>query len=563
MADQKVTDLTELAEAPQDSDILEVVDTSDTTHDAAGTSKKLTFARIKTYVEAFTSYFNLSSNTSDDITEGSTNLFMSSAEQTKLSGVETGATADQTGAEIKAAYEAESDTNAFTDADHTKLDGIATGAEVNAVDSVNTQTGAVVLDADDIDDASTTHKFATAAQLTKVDGVEANATADQTDSEIETAYNNQVSQVSAGEKTAGTETGVRRFAPADVKSMIDTHGGSGGASELSDLSDVDSSVGSPSDGDILVYRSAGSDFVLEAKPAAGSNPAAADITDATADGIALITSSDANPFTDADETKLDGIEASADVTDTANVTAAGALMDSEVTNLAQVKAFDSADYATASHNHAASDINSGTFADARIAESNVTQHEAALTVTESQISDLGSYKTTGSDETANVAAASDTSAGKVELATTAETNTGTDDLRAITPDGLADSYAGTKSVQLDIFGDVATGDGQAKIIIPSHVNGMNLVEVEAHVGTAGTTGTLDIQVRNATDAVDVLSTKLTIDSGETSSTTAATAAVINTSNDDAATSDVWYVDIDAVQTTAPSDLSVVLVFKKP
>ena len=48
-----------------------------------------------------------------------------------------------------------------------------------------------------------------------------------------------------------------------------------------------------------------------------------------------------------DGAKLDGIEAGADVTDTANVTAAGALMDSEVTNLAQVKAFDSADYATA------------------------------------------------------------------------------------------------------------------------------------------------------------------------------------------------------------------------
>ena len=48
-----------------------------------------------------------------------------------------------------------------------------------------------------------------------------------------------------------------------------------------------------------------------------------------------------------DGSKLDGIEASADVTDTTNVTAAGALMDSEVTNLAQVKAFDSSDYATA------------------------------------------------------------------------------------------------------------------------------------------------------------------------------------------------------------------------
>ena len=48
-----------------------------------------------------------------------------------------------------------------------------------------------------------------------------------------------------------------------------------------------------------------------------------------------------------DGTKLDGIEASANVTDTANVTAAGALMDSEVTNLSEVKAFSSADYATA------------------------------------------------------------------------------------------------------------------------------------------------------------------------------------------------------------------------
>ncbi len=41
------------------------------------------------------------------------------------------------------------------------------------------------------------------------------------------------------------------------------------------------------------------------------------------------------------------VEDGADVTDTANVTSAGALMDSEVTNLSQVKAFDSTDYATA------------------------------------------------------------------------------------------------------------------------------------------------------------------------------------------------------------------------
>ena len=61
------------------------------------------------------------------------------AEETKLAGIETAATADQTGAEIKAAYELEA--NAFTD-----------------------------------------------AQFTKLAGIEASATADQTASEIKTAY---------------------------------------------------------------------------------------------------------------------------------------------------------------------------------------------------------------------------------------------------------------------------------------------------------------------------------------------------------------------------------------
>jgi len=50
--------------------------------------------------------------------------------------------------------------------------------------------------------------------------------------------------------------------------------------------------------------------------------------------------SDSNTFTDADHSKLNAIEASADVTDTANVTSAGALMDSELTSIANVKALD-------------------------------------------------------------------------------------------------------------------------------------------------------------------------------------------------------------------------------
>ena len=68
---------------------------------------------------------------------------------------------------------------------------------------------------------------------------------------------------------------------------------------------------------------------------------------------AVEAATDSNVFTDADHTKLNAIEASADVTDATNVTAAGALMDSEVTNLAQVKAFSAADYATAAQGTAA------------------------------------------------------------------------------------------------------------------------------------------------------------------------------------------------------------------
>ncbi len=55
---------------------------------------------------------------------------------------------------------------------------------------------------------------------------------------------------------------------------------------------------------------------------------------------AIVAASDSNVFTDADHTKLNAIEASADVTDTANVTAAGALMDSELTSITSVKALN-------------------------------------------------------------------------------------------------------------------------------------------------------------------------------------------------------------------------------
>lgn len=52
-------------------------------------------------------------------------------DSTKLDGIETAATADQTASEIKTAYESNANTNAFNDASSTKLAGVEALAEVN------------------------------------------------------------------------------------------------------------------------------------------------------------------------------------------------------------------------------------------------------------------------------------------------------------------------------------------------------------------------------------------------------------------------------------------------
>jgi len=161
-----------------------------------------------------------------------------------------------------------------------------------------------------------------------------------------------------------------------------------------------------------------------------------------------------------------------------------------------------------------------------------------------------------------VSAASDTTAGKIEVATTAETNTGTDATRAVSPDGLAGSYAGTKSVSIAVFApttDVATGDGKVYITIPEALNGMDLIRAQATVVTAGTTNATTVMIHNVTDAVDMLSGAISIASGGT----VGTVGTINTSNDSVATNDILRVDVDSVSTTAPKGLMVILEFRLP
>ena len=98
------------------------------------------------------------------------------ADGTKLDTIESGATADQTNAEIRAAVEAATNSNVFTDADHSKLNPIEAGATPD-------QTNAEIKTAYEAN--ANTNEFSDAEQ-TKLAGIETAATADQTASEIKT-----------------------------------------------------------------------------------------------------------------------------------------------------------------------------------------------------------------------------------------------------------------------------------------------------------------------------------------------------------------------------------------
>ena len=103
------------------------------------------------------------------------------ADHSKLNGIESSATADQTAAEIRTLVESASDSNVFTDADHTKLNGIEASA---TADQSNAEIRAAV-------EAASDSNVFTDADHTKLNGIESGATADQTGAEIASALNGQ------------------------------------------------------------------------------------------------------------------------------------------------------------------------------------------------------------------------------------------------------------------------------------------------------------------------------------------------------------------------------------
>ena len=326
---------------------------------------------------------------------------------TKLDGIESGATADQTASEIKAAYESNSDTNAFTDAAESKLSGIEASADVTdttnvtaagalmdsevtnltqvkAFDSSDYATAAQGTTADDalpksggamtgaITTNSTFDGRDVAADGTKLDGIEANATADQTNAEIraavEAASDSNAFTDADHSKLDAIESGATADqTAAEIKTAYESN------SDTNAFTDADHSklngIAANANNYVLPSGYATENYVntqvtnlVDSSPATLNtlNELAAALGDdpnfatTTANSIGTKAALSGAAFTGAittnstidgrdvatDGTKLDGIEASADVTDTANVTAAGALMDSELTAIASVKGLD-------------------------------------------------------------------------------------------------------------------------------------------------------------------------------------------------------------------------------
>ncbi len=122
-----------------------------------------------------------------------------------------------------------------------------------------------------------------------------------------------------------------------------------------------------------------------------------------------------------------------------------------------------------------------------------------------------------------------------------------------------------KSICMHKPGPIVIGNTYLRIPVPMFMSDANapwaVYDVEAFVGVAGTTGDLTIQLNNGTN--DLLSTRITIETGEYHSKAAAAQPVINSSYRSLSGIPFIYVDIDAVQTTAPYDLTIMLHVARP
>lgn len=118
-------------------------------------------------------------------------------------------------------------------------------------------------------------------------------------------------------------------------------------------------------------------------------------------------------------------------------------------------------------------ITSGTFADGRIAQTNVTQHQAALTITESQISDLGSYITAVSEDT-SPALGGNLNVGANSIISSSNGNI------TLAPNGTGNIVLGTVTID----GDQTVGVGQDNYVLTyDHASGTVRLEAAQDLST--------------------------------------------------------------------------------
>lgn len=112
---------------------------------------------------------------------------------------------------------------------------------------------------------------------------------------------------------------------------------------------------------------------------------------------------------------------------------------------------------------------------------------------------------------------------------------------------------------------LAVGDGQLIWAITEDLDGCTLSKADAFITTVSSSGLVTVQLRNATRAVDMLSTRITIDAGEFTSYTAATPAVIDDAGSPARSivfrGNLIAVDVDVAGSGAKG-LGVILVFSR-
>ena len=126
-------------------------------------------------------------------------------------------------------------------------------------------------------------------------------------------------------------------------------------------------------------------------------------------------------------------------------------------------------------------------------------------------SGLGIVRLASDNGSSSVADASDTVKGIVELATTAETTTGTDTTRAVTPDGLQDGYQGSANIRT--VGTITGGEWSATAIAVNRGGTGSTTASDARtalgVDAAGTDNSTNVTLAGTPDYITISGQEIT------------------------------------------------------